>query len=140
MKKLLSIVLALVMLMACAAPALADEGSEPDWTEYDALVAEIKSTTDFVEREALLHKAEDMLMATYAVVPLYYYNDLYMQKSNVDGIYANLFQTKFFAYAASCCPSCPWRRPAPCPAGPRARRPAGCRSRGSPARSFRSVP
>ena len=84
MKKLLSLVLAMVMLMACAAPALADEGSEPDWTEYDALVAEIKSTTDFVEREALLHKAEDMLMATYAVVPLYYYNDLYMQKSNVD--------------------------------------------------------
>lgn len=99
MKKLLSLVLAMVMLMACAAPALADEGSEPDWTEYDALVAEIKSTTDFVEREALLHKAEDMLMATYAVVPLYYYNDLYLQKSNVDGIYANLFQTKFFAYA-----------------------------------------
>ena len=63
MKKLLSLVLAMVMLMACAAPALADEGSEPDWTEYDALVAEIKSTTDFVEREALLHKAEDMLMA-----------------------------------------------------------------------------
>ncbi len=99
MKKLLSLVLAMVMLMACAAPALADEGSEPDWTDYDALVAEIKSTTDFVEREALLHKAEDMLMATYAVVPLYYYNDLYLQKSNVDGIYANLFQTKFFAYA-----------------------------------------
>ena len=99
MKKLLSLVLALVMLMVCAAPALADEGSEPDWTEYDALVAEIKSTTDFVEREALLHKAEEMLMATYAVVPLYYYNDLYMQKSNVEGIYANLFQTKFFAYA-----------------------------------------
>lgn len=45
MKKLLSLVLAMVMLMACAAPALADEGSEPDWTEYDALVAEIKSTT-----------------------------------------------------------------------------------------------
>ena len=45
-----------------------------------------------MEREALLHKAEDMLMATYAVVPLYYYNDLYLQKSNVDGIYANLFQ------------------------------------------------
>ena len=40
MKKLLSLVLAMVMLMACAAPALADEGSEPDWTEYDALVAE----------------------------------------------------------------------------------------------------
>ena len=46
-----------------------------------------------------MHEAEDELMSTWAVVPLYYYNDLYLQKSNVDGIYANLFQTKFFAYA-----------------------------------------
>ena len=100
MKKLLSLVLALVMLMSCAI-AVADEGSEPKWDEYDALITEIKTTTDFAEREALMHKAEDMLMATYAVIPLYYYNDLYMQKSAVEGIYANLFQTKFFQYATN---------------------------------------
>ena len=58
MKKLLSLVLALVMLMSCAI-AVADEGSEPKWDEYDALITEIKTTTDFAEREALMHKAED---------------------------------------------------------------------------------
>ena len=101
MKKLLSLVLAMIMVMSCAAAAIADEGSEPNWDEYNALISEIKSTTDFAEREALMHKAEDMLMATYAVIPLYYYNDLYMQKSSVEGIYANLFQTKFFQYATN---------------------------------------
>ncbi len=101
MKKLLSLALAMIMVMSCAAAAIADEGSEPNWDEYNALISEIKSTTDFAEREALMHKAEDMLMATYAVIPLYYYNDLYMQKSSVEGIYANLFQTKFFQYATN---------------------------------------
>ena len=100
MKKLLALVLAMMMIMSCAA-AIADEGSEPKWDEYNSLIAEIKAATDFVEREALMHKAEDMLMETYAVIPLYYYNDLYMQKSAVEGIYANLFQTKFFQYATN---------------------------------------
>ncbi|MBQ4149561.1 MAG: peptide ABC transporter substrate-binding protein, partial [Clostridium sp.] len=38
-------------------------------------------------------------MSNYAVVPLYYYNDLYMQKDYVKGVYANAFATKFFMYA-----------------------------------------
>ena len=100
MKKLLSLALAMIMLMSCAV-AVADEGSEPNWDAYNELINEIKTTTDFAQREALMHKAEDMLMETYAVIPLYYYNDLYMQKSAVDGIYANLFQTKFFQYATN---------------------------------------
>ena len=99
MKKLLAFLLAAMMLLACAVPAMADEGSEPDWTEYDALIADIKSETDFVAREAKMHQAEDMLMQTYAVIPIYHYNDLYMQRSTVDGIYANLFGFKYFQYA-----------------------------------------
>ena len=43
MKKLLSALLVMMMLVACMAPALADEGSEPDWTHYDELIAEIKT-------------------------------------------------------------------------------------------------
>ena len=43
MKKLLSALLVMMMLVACMAPALADEGSEPDWTHYDELIAEIKA-------------------------------------------------------------------------------------------------
>ncbi len=34
-------------------------------------------------------------MDTWAVVPLYEYNDMYMEKSNVSGDYANLFGMKY---------------------------------------------
>ena len=101
MKKLLAALLAMMLIVACAVPAMADEGSEPDWSEYDALIAEIKSTTDFAEREALMHKAEDMLMSTYCIVPIYYYNDIYMQKPTLEGMYSNAFGTKFFMYATN---------------------------------------
>ena len=99
MKKLLAALLAMMMLLACVTAAMADEGSEPDWTAYNTLIAEVKSETDFAAREAKMHEAEDILMATGAIVPIYYYNDLYMQRETVDGIYANLFGFKFFQYA-----------------------------------------
>ena len=73
--------------------------SAPDWSDYDALIKEIRNTTDFAARVDLLHQAEDMLMETGAVIPLYYYNDIYMQKPNVDGIYATVFGMKYFMYA-----------------------------------------
>lgn len=73
--------------------------SSPDWSEYDALIDEIRNTTDFAARVDLMHEAEDMLMGTWAVVPIYYYNDIYMQKSNVEGIYATVFGMKYFMYA-----------------------------------------
>ncbi len=71
----------------------------PDWTAYDALIDEIRTTTDFENRVALMHQAEDMLMETYAVIPVYYYNDIYMQKDNVDGVYSTVFGMKYFMYA-----------------------------------------
>ena len=101
MKKLLAALLAMMMLLACVATAMADEGSEPDWTAYDTLISEIKAETDFTAREAKMHEAEDILMSTGCIVPIYYYNDLYMQKPDVDGIYANLFGFKFFQYATN---------------------------------------
>ena len=73
--------------------------SAPKWSDYDALMKTIKSDTDLVDREAKMHQAEDMLMATGAVVPIYYYNDLYMQKSNVSGTYTTIFGNKYFMYA-----------------------------------------
>ena len=71
----------------------------PDWTEYDALLNEILTTTDFANRVNLMHQAEDMLMETWAVIPLYYYNDVYMQKDNVDGIFSTVFGMKYFMYS-----------------------------------------
>ena len=80
-------------------------GKEPiasapqNWSEYDALINEIRTTTDFAKRVDLMHQAEDMLMDTYAVVPIYYYNDIYMQKANVTGVYTTVYGMKYFMYA-----------------------------------------
>ena len=80
--------------------AAASTGSSaPAWDEYDALIDEIKTTTDFAGRVDLMHQAEDMLMDTWAVIPIYYYNDVYMQKPEVDGIYANAYGFKYFHHA-----------------------------------------
>lgn len=81
---------------------IAEGKSAPDWSEYEALITEIKTTTDMANRVALMHKAEDILMGTAAVIPIYYYNDLYLQKTDVEGIYSNLFGFKFFQFAT--CP------------------------------------
>ncbi|NLF79847.1 MAG: peptide ABC transporter substrate-binding protein [Clostridia bacterium] len=96
----------LIAVLACALVACAPQGngpdaesSAPDWAAYDALIAQIKAETDFVAREALMHQAEDMLMATGAVMPLYYYNDIYMMKPGIEGFYNTVNQTKYFMYA-----------------------------------------
>ena len=73
--------------------------SDPDREDYDARIAAIRSKTDLVKREALMHEAEDELMNTWAVVPLYYYNDSYLQKTDVENIYSNLFGFKYFGFA-----------------------------------------
>ena len=72
MKKLVFVLLILALVL----PAAAQEVSPyPEWTEYDAFIKEIKSTTDFAERAKMMHEAEDMLMETGAILPIYYYND-----------------------------------------------------------------
>ncbi len=69
------------------------------WATYDALIAAIKAETDTAKRTQMMHEAEDILMSNWCVIPIYYYNDLYMQKSYVSGVYSNPFATKFFQYA-----------------------------------------
>ena len=81
-------------------PGPAPSYAPQNWTEYDNLIAQIKSETDLTARVGEMHDAEDMLMETWALVPLYYYNDPYMQKSNVTGVYTNPFGYKFFMYAS----------------------------------------
>ena len=123
MKKFLALFLALVMVLALAACG-AGNNSEPvtepvdeeipdaaalvseafidplaDWAQYDALIAQIKAETDFAKRTELMHQAEDILMATNCVIPIYYYNDIYLMKDYVSGIYSNPYATKFFMYS-----------------------------------------
>ena len=111
-KKLLSMLLAMAMVAGCLAgcggnSAPADDvvteepagSSAPEWSGYDERIAAIRLETDLAKREAMMHEAEDELMETWAVVPLYYYNDSYLQKTDVEGIYSNLFGFKYFAFA-----------------------------------------
>ena len=75
-----------------------DYSYSPKWDDYNNLIDEIRVTTDATEREAKLHEAEDMLMATGAVLPIYYYNDLYLEKTEWTGDYSTVFGTKYFMY------------------------------------------
>ena len=69
-------------LDACWGP-----NNDQSWADcYDALVAQIKNATDVEERAKLCAEAEDVLMATGAVAPLYYYTNPTMVKSNVKNL------------------------------------------------------
>ena len=87
MKKLLAMLLVLAMVFSMAActqqpnePQGEDETNEynaedyisdafidpvTEWAQFDELVAQIKSETDFAKRAELMHQAEDILMSNY---------------------------------------------------------------------------
>ena len=72
------------------------------WAEtYDPLISLVKTTTDPETRYALMHKAEDLLMSTGAICPLYYYTDPYMISKTVDGFFANPLGYKYFMYTTT---------------------------------------
>ena len=81
-----------------AAPASKSSEAAPDWDDYNEKIAEIYQETDLAKREALMHEAEDELMDTWAVIPIYFYNDIYMMNTECAGLYSNLFGFKYFAY------------------------------------------
>ena len=69
------------------------------WSEtYDVLISTIKSCTDTETRYELMHLAEDILMETGCIVPLYYYTDIFMIDSNIDGFFTNPLGYKYFMY------------------------------------------
>ena len=56
------------------------------WAEtYDVLIDTINKTTDQKARFEMMHLAEDMLMATGALCPIYYYTMVYMRSKDVQG-------------------------------------------------------
>ena len=67
------------------------------WAEtYDVLISTIKSCTDAEKRYEMMHIAEDMLMETGCITPLYFYTDLYMLDDSVEGFYSNPLGYKYF--------------------------------------------
>ena len=63
------------------------ENGDQTWTEaYDALVDQVKAATDPAERAATAAKAEQVLMATGGVAPLYFYTTPQMLKPTVHDV------------------------------------------------------
>ena len=72
------------------------------WAEtYDVLISAIKSCTDNDTRYELMHRAEDMLMSTGCICPIYYYTDPYMISNTVNGYFANPLGYKYFMYTTT---------------------------------------
>ena len=69
------------------------------WAEtYDVLISKIKSCTDSEARYAMMHIAEDLLMQTGCITPLYFYTDIYMLDDSVKGFYSNPLGYKYFMH------------------------------------------
>lgn len=120
MKKLTALVLALVMcfgLVACGstpAPSstpASEPASQPEatnenfvdpvngWDVYDELIDQIRTETDLAKRAELMHQAEDILMETGAILPLYFYTDIYLQQDYLTNVYWTPFGYKYFMFA-----------------------------------------
>ena len=69
------------------------------WAEtYDVIISIIKTCTDPEVRTQLMHRAEDLLMSTGCIVPLYFYTDIYMLSDKVEGFFSNPLGYKYFMY------------------------------------------
>ncbi len=69
------------------------------WAEtYDVLISKIKTCTDTEKRYKMMHMAEDMIMDTGCICPIYYYTDQYMIATNVKGFFSSPLGYKYFMY------------------------------------------
>ena len=71
------------------------------WAEsYDAIIAQVKTSSDPEERFELMHDAEDILMETGAICPIYYYTDIYMCSDEIEGFFSSPLGFKYFMFAS----------------------------------------
>ena len=70
------------------------------WAEsYDVIIAKIKASKDPAERFELMHQAEDILMSTGAICPIYYYTDQFMCDDSIEGSFVSPLGYKYFMYS-----------------------------------------
>ncbi|MFZ7133665.1 MAG: peptide ABC transporter substrate-binding protein [Eubacteriales bacterium] len=77
-----------------------NNNSQWDNAEYDAIVKQIKSSSDSEERYQLMHDAEDILMEEAPCAPIYYYVDIYLLNTTLEGFYSSPLGYKYFMYTS----------------------------------------
>jgi len=68
--------------------------------DYDALIAGVKAGSDRIKRYADMHKAEDILMKEAPVAPIYYYVDMFLKSTKLNGFYSSPLGYKYFMYTS----------------------------------------
>lgn len=67
--------------------------------EFDAAMDAARTTLDASERSAFLHTAEDTIMNDAGCIPIAYYNDFWLQSSNITGMWHSAYGYWHFMYA-----------------------------------------
>jgi oligopeptide transport system substrate-binding protein len=68
-------------------------------TKYDDLMKKAAAEPDAKTRSGYMHQAEDVLMADAACIPLAYYNEFYLQNTNITGSWHSPSGFWYFQYA-----------------------------------------
>ena len=68
--------------------------------EFDKLVEEARNTTDKAEHYEKLHEAEQVMLDDAGCAPLAYYNDFWMQKTNLKGTWHSPYGYYYFMYGS----------------------------------------
>lgn len=67
-------------------------------TDYDALLVAARNTPDKAEHYAKLHEAENLLLEDYAMAPVVYENDFYLQTPKLNGTWHSPSGFWYFMY------------------------------------------
>lgn len=67
--------------------------------EYDALIRKVKTSSDKAERMKAMHDAEDILFDEWVLCPIYFYVDIYLKKTHLEGFYSSPLGYKYFMYS-----------------------------------------
>ena len=74
--------------------------NDAQWSnaEYDALINDVKHSSDRAERITKMHEAEDILFDEWVLCPIYYYVDIYLKSPKLEGFYSSPLGYKYFMY------------------------------------------
>lgn len=68
--------------------------------DFDKLVEEARTTADVDTHYAKLHEAEQVMLKDYAMAPVAYYNDFWLQKTNLKGTWHSPYGYWYFMYGS----------------------------------------
>lgn len=77
--------------------------NDAQWSnaEYDKLIAQVKASSDRKERFKIMHQAEDIIFKESMLAPIYYYVDVFLLNTKVEGFWSSPLGFKYFMYATA---------------------------------------